>query len=478
MGFTESAFIFVLFPLGLGGYYLLHLLQRRFAVLRDLRLRDVFLCLFSLLFYSFFNLYYLTWILIMIGVTYAAGILLKKCTSKKPALIVSLVILIGILFYFKYSVFVLRGANTWFGTNFSAEDIIPPLGISFITFSSISYLMDVYRGDAPAGSPLDVAFYLTFFPKVISGPIVLWKDFADKLRRPRPSTDLFITGINRIAIGFFKKVVLADTLGAFVSETTANLNLGIDVGSAWVMVLLCYFQIYLDFAGYSDIAVGLAAVFGYEIDNNFSFPYTATSITEFWKRWHISLGRWFKEYLYIPLGGNRRSKARTLLNLLIVFLITGIWHGAGLLYILWGLLHGFCRVIEALLRDNKIYRRVPAFFRWLVTNFIVMIGWTAFFFTSFDGLKQFFGILFGTAVPDHPGLTIEYYCNLKLILAVVCALLGSYLFSIKRLRALPDRLRRNKVTFALSELVILAAFVLSLIFMINSAYTPFLYFGY
>ncbi|MGC4017980.1 MAG: MBOAT family O-acyltransferase [Muricomes sp.] len=204
-----------------------------------------------------------------------------------------------------------------------------PLGISFITFSAVSYVVDIYRGDSSAGSILDTALYISFFPKVVSGPIVLWKDFQPQIKNRTVNDVQFMDGLNRIMIGYAKKVLLADSFGLMVADIQQKMEAGMDVPTAWWCALLYMLQIYYDFAGYSDIALGFGKLLGFQFKENFHFPYVSASITEFWRRWHISLGAWFREYIYIPLGGNRKGKTRTLVNLFIVFLVTGIWHGAG-----------------------------------------------------------------------------------------------------------------------------------------------------
>lgn len=477
MGFTTSIFIFVLFPICLAGYYLCHFVQNKFHALKKARLKDIFLCLFSLFFYSFFNLYNLCFIILLIAVTFGFGKLIEKAKGK-DALITAISIFVLTLFFFKYFEFSLNSIAGFFSTEFQIESIIAPLGISFIIFSAISYVMDIYRKDAKSGGLLDTALYISFFPKVISGPIVLWKNFRSQLSLVKPDVDLFAKGINRICIGFAKKVILADTFGLFVNEALENLNIGIDMASAWIIVLFFFFEIYFDFAGYSDISIGISNILGFEFDNNFNFPYLSTSITDFWKRWHISLGVWFKEYLYIPLGGNRKSKSRTIFNLLAVFLVTGIWHGAGLPYLLWGIMHGICRAFEKLVSGFKVYQRIPRLFKWAVTIFIVMMGWTAFCFNSWTELVDFWKVLFGVKSFEQTGITVLYFCNVKAISVTATALLGSTVFGLPPIKKLVLKMRTYPLFYTVSELIVILIFIIALIFMINSTYSPFLYFQY
>lgn len=350
------------FPLCIGGFYLSLFIEHH---TKRVRVKNVFLILASLLFYGWTGLHNLMGLIVYILLVFVLGKWLQqiKFGLSKIYISICIVILSSILFYFKYFNFMNHAIDAVIGVNIINHHIYAMAGISFITFSAISYLIDVYRNDARAGNLWEVALYLTFFPKIISGPIVLWKDFSNSYLKPSYSLSNFIYGLNRIIIGLSKKVILADSFGATINNIEASSS--IDCVTAWGCAFLYYLQIYYDFSGYSDIAIGLSKVFGFNVAENFNFPYRSLSITEFWRRWHISLGNWFKEYVYIPLGGNRKGKKRTLCNLFIVFFITGVWHGAGMGYLFWGVLHGVCVLGERCLKDTSFYNKIPSYIKWL-----------------------------------------------------------------------------------------------------------------
>lgn len=246
------------------------------------------------------------------------------------------------------------------------KSLVAPLGISFLTFSAISYIVDIYRGNATSGSLIDCMLFLSFFPKIISGPIILWKDFQAQINNISISFNMNIEGINRIMIGFAKKVILADSFGVCLNLISLT---NVDRITAIGGVFLYMLQIYYDFSGYSDIAIGISYLLGFKVKENFNFPYRSISISEFWRRWHISLGTWFREYIYIPLGGSHGSLNKTLRNLAIVFALTGIWHGAGFNYILWGGINAIFAIAERLFRNNTYYIKTPKIIKYVITRF-------------------------------------------------------------------------------------------------------------
>lgn len=392
-----------------------------------------------------------------------------------------LVLSIGILYHFKYYPILAPIISNYF---YIAPDkysnITVPLGISFITFSAISYFVDIYRDDAKAGSFFDCLLYILFFPKVVSGPIALWKEFLPQIKKRKPtSLDSFVEGVNLIAIGFAKKVIFADTFGLHADQIKGQC---IDAPTAWLGWLLYAFQIYYDFAGYSDIAIGLSRMFGFHLDNNFDFPYRSLSITEFWRRWHISLGSFFRNYIYIPLGGNRKGIHRTLVNLFIVFLITGIWHGSGMAYIIWGILHGLCVVFERTIKDKKWYIKCPWFFKWLATFFVSASAWQFFRYggngvAAFAAMAQMLGIHNSYTAADIT-FSWRYYANNKTLVLLLIAFAGATLPGDKRVRALYEKCEKNKVFYFAQEFMLLCLFIISITFMISSSYSPFIYFQF
>lgn len=462
------------------------LIQRKLRK-KHLRLCDIFLILASLGFYGWAGLKGLICLCLYILLVYALGRNAGKGAGNKNSrnirkrgivVRVAIVALAGILYFCKYFAFTVTVLNKGLHTHFDAMNFLAPLGISFITFSAISYVIDIYRGDSEPGSFLDAALYLTFFPKVVSGPIVQWKDFSRQIKSRKLNVEQFLEGLNRIMLGYGKKVILADTFGAVIANMQYKAGAGMDMPSAWLCALLYMLQIYYDFAGYSDIALGLASLFGFSLKENFHFPYVSASISEFWRRWHISLGAWFREYIYFPLGGNRKGRDRTLVNLLIVFLVTGIWHGAGWNYMLWGALNGVCVVTERCIRDKKLYQKIPHGVKWAVTMFIVLISWQIFRLPSLYDVLRFLGLMCGAVRCHTVDFTIAYFLTPKLITLVVIGVLGAAALHQKRLYALRQRIERSKGLFAVQELFLFALMLLSVMFMVNSTYSPFIYFQY
>lgn len=318
MGFTAQTFLFIFLPLSIVAYLLCTRLHRPL-------LNNILLALMSLAFYVFCGLHALVVFLGLIVFVYLMGVLIgyaRQAAGEKASrrwMALGAAALVALLFLCKYLTFLLDTLSALLPLELSFDGFIIPAGLSFIVFESISYLVDISRGLATPGSPLDAFVFLSLFPKVISGPIVLWRDFQPQLaQRPEPDADDAVEGLRRIIIGYSKKAILADTFGDQIARIDGVLLAGgVDTPTMWLRALLYFFQLYYDFSGYSDIAIGLCRVFGFSIKENFNFPYISTSITEFWRRWHISLGSWFREYVYFPLGGNRRGNVY--LNLFVVF---------------------------------------------------------------------------------------------------------------------------------------------------------------
>lgn len=509
MGFTTQTFIFLFFPLCVISYYLANLLSTKgplAGVLSKIRLCDIILVAASLVFYGWAGVSNVWNLCIYIAIVYAFGwgIQFKrelkyrgfnalysndddeadepgedgKPRKKKTDWIVLGIMAAGVvvvtvfLVYYKYADFL----TDIFSSAKKASSIVAPIGISFITFSAISYIVDIYRGDAKSKNPLDCALYLCFFPKLISGPIVLWKDYRPQCGKRQLSVDTLFEGVERIMIGFAKKLIIADTFGACIAKTT---GVAIDVPTAWGMNLLFMFQLYFDFSGYSDIAIGLSKIFGFEFEENFNFPYLATSITDFWRRWHISLGTWFKEYIYIPLGGSRKGKLRTILNLALVFFLTGLWHGAGWTFIIWGLINGLFRILEKLMENSRFYDAIPSFFKWLMTMVIVYFCWTIFRFTDLSELIDWFKLMFGINTASSVPYTFLYYFDWQIIAFAVISLFGSTILGLEGVKDYFERVRENSAGFMFfRQLLGLVLFAVAIMFMVSSTYSPFLYFQY
>ena len=342
MIFSSSLFMFFFFPFSVLVYYLAGIFKKN-------NLQNIVLICLSLFFYSWAGIDYGKYMICFVFIVYLFGIFiefLKDAKFKHMLFItgIAICLLFAMLFYYKYYNFTVSVLNQFMNMQIVAKTIFAPLGISFVVFSATSYIIDVYRGE-DAGTILDVALYILLFTKIVQGPIVQWKDFSKQTTERKVSLELFTSGVERVMIGLGKKVIVADTLGAVVSSVLSDLgNYALDRPTLWLCALAYMIQIYFDFSGYSDIAIGISRLFGFDFKENFNYPYVSSSVTEFWRRWHISLGTWFREYLYIPMGGNR--KGNVYVNLFIVFLATGIWHGASWNFILWGLMNAVLVVLE------------------------------------------------------------------------------------------------------------------------------------
>ncbi len=483
MNFTSPLFLFVCMPLWVIFYYLLQGGEHCFPILKKIEIKDWFLAIVSIGFYSWSGVVNALKLCVYIIAVYCMGNLIEKGRKDNGRLgfVLLLVGCVGsvlTLCFFKYMNAIESMFIDFFNKDMHFKSMIAPLGISFITFSALSYIIDIYRGSAKAGTFREAVLYISFFPKVVSGPIILWKDFAIKISNRNIDSEKLLNGINRIAIGLSKKVILADTLGTVVQKIQNQTINGIDGITAWGCAFLYMLQIYYDFSGYSDVAIGLSGLFGFEVDDNFNFPYTSLSITEFWKRWHISLGKWFKEYIYFPLGGNRKGSGRTLLNLFIVFLVTGIWHGSGWKYLCWGIMHGICCIIERCVKGKLWYQRIPKFLRWISTMFIVMIGWETFRLESLGAVRDFIQIMFGFRTFSSITFTYNYFFSYKVVCMIIIAVVGSTLFSKEIFKRELEKLKKLPLFFCMQESLILILMILSIICMTNSTYSPFIYFQY
>lgn len=369
-----------------------------------------------------------------------------------------------LLFYFKYtnfffSIFHLPGVN-----------VTLPLGISFYTFQTISYLVDVYKKEVkPQKSFLDFALYVTMFPQLIAGPIVRYRDIEPSLKHRKISFVRMGYGANFFLRGLAKKVLLANNIGELASKIMA-LNTGNrSMATAWLGAIAYTLQIYFDFSGYSDMAIGLGEMFGFSFKKNFDYPYLSTSITEFWRRWHISLGQWFKEYVYIPLGGNRKGRAKQIRNILIVWMLTGLWHGAGWNFILWGLYYGILLIIEKIFL-GKYLEKLPRLLQHVYTMFLIVIGWVLFMSDGLSMVGSYLYSMFGNVSNMCDSAFLYYLCSYGFILLAGILCCGKF---VPRLFAL---LMENRPVFAAAVKMVLFFFILCNL--VYDSYNPFLYFRF
>lgn len=500
MNFTTPIFIFIFMPITLLIFLILDAMEKRKiwnSLLVRFRIKDLSLISLSLIFYMWVCFDdVIKFIIYIVGIWLAGqwierkrdlyvqifqqnrddkDSVYKKISISAFILLFAVLLILFCLVHFKYMPLLAEIWNELFRGNWIKESIMAPIGISFITFSSISYLADIYRGDASGGGIIDCALYLTFFPKVISGPIVLWKDFRTTLENQMITLEGFVSGLNRIAVGFAKKLILADQFGACISKAVASET---DAVTGWGMAILYMLQIYYDFSGYSDIAIGLARLLGFEFRENFNFPYRSRSISEFWRRWHISLGTWFREYIYFPLGGSRRGERRALWNVAVVFALTGIWHGAGWNYLLWGGMNGAMVIIEKVVKDKRFYQKLPDFLKWLVTMGITFLGWQFFRFQTFAEVWEWLKLMFGMLQNETIYYSWEYFFDMQIVVLAVIGGIGSILPGVRGIQECHRIFSGKGIGFVIQESVILFLFVIAILFMVNSTYSPFIYFQY
>lgn len=466
MVFSSTIFLCVYLPLVLLGYYIC-----------PKKGRNLFLLIVSLVFYAWGEPKYVFLMIFSILVNYIFGRLMDKHRENKKRLklmlVLSVVIDIGLLSVFKYTDFIITNVNAIFGANFDLLNIALPIGISFYTFQAMSYTIDVYRDDVRVQKNLiDFGMYITMFPQLIAGPIVRYADVQDQLADRSVTTADFSEGIMRFVVGLGKKVLLANQMGAVWSDIYA---LGGDVSAlmAWTGAIAYTFQIYFDFSGYSDMAIGLGRMFGFKFPENFRYPYQSVSITDFWRRWHITLSTWFKEYLYIPLGGNRRGLARQALNLLIVWSLTGFWHGAGWNFVMWGLYYFVILFIEKLFL-LKALDKLPKFFRHVYALLLIIIGWVIFASDDVSVLLPYLGSMFG-ANGAIGGMDV-YTLLTKAVLLIICCIASTEL--PKKLFISAAGAMNEKAAFTLKSVLMIALLALSMILLIGDSYNPFLYFRF
>ena len=466
MVFSSLEFIFVFLASVLAVYYLV-----------PPKARNIVLLLFSLVFYGWGEPVYVFLMIATITVDYICGYIIGRDLDSKPkrakvTLIVSIVINLALLGVFKYYDFFAGTLNSLLGRGvFPTLGLTLPIGISFYTFQALSYVIDVYRRDARVQKNI-AAFgtYVTLFPQLIAGPIVRYADVDDQLRERTHSLTLFASGCRTFICGLAKKILLANAAGAMWNSLSAAAEP--DAFGAWLAIVFYTFQIYFDFSGYSDMAIGLGKMFGFSFRENFYYPYVSESITEFWRRWHISLSTWFREYVYIPLGGNRKGVGRTYFNLFCVWLLTGLWHGASWNFVLWGLYYFALLVIEKtfLLR---LLERAPKFLRHIYSMAAVIFGWLLFVIEDVSSIGAYLSRMFGGTGVFATQITVyELVRNLVFLAILILA-------STPAPKKLWNKMYSKGTPWRIVQSVVCAiAFVLCIAYLVDSSYNPFLYFRF
>lgn len=466
MVFSSLTFIFMYLPITLVLYYLLPFRGYRNFVLFGS----------SLLFYSWGEPIYVWLMMIEILLNYCFGILINGCESKKVKkilLMVDVVVNLGVLGILKYSNFIIEIVNQLFHLTIPSHHLIMPIGISFYTFQVLSYVIDVYRGVVPVqNNIISLGTYVTMFPQLIAGPIVRYETVSEELNHRKESIDDFANGLRRFILGLGKKVILANNI-AIVSDTIFQKIALSDYTSfiSWLAAISFALQIYYDFSGYSDMAIGLGKMFGFHFLENFNYPYISRSITEFWRRWHMSLGTWFKDYVYIPLGGNRCNKLRWMLNVLIVWILTGLWHGAAMNFIFWGLYFGLILMIEKLFL-KKFLDKVPVLSN-AYALILVLIGWVLFNSSSQVQIIRFLETMFTSL----PVLNMEFIADqgwVSLIPYYFAAFIGCFPFVGRVL----NKMNQYVITGLLYDIYCICIVLFCIVLLINNTYNPFIYFRF
>ena len=467
MVFSSLAFIFVFLPILLLVYFI-----------SPYKYKNIILLTFSIIFYALGEPRYILLIIISMIINYILSILIynnKENKDKKKLLLFTTILLnIAVMVFFKYYSFIIDNVNLIFNSNLNVIEIPLPLGISFYTFQLISYIMDVYKGKlTPQKNVVKFSLYLLMFPQLVAGPIVKYSDIEKQIDYRETNIIKFGQGVERFIIGLGKKVIIANNLGLIWDKVKLVNIESLSLFSAWIGIIAFTLQIYFDFSGYSDMAIGLGKILGFDFLENFNYPYISKSITEFWRRWHISLGSWFKEYLYIPLGGNKRGKLIQFRNIIIVWLTTGLWHGASWNFIIWGLYFGFILYFEKIFL-KKILGKLPKILCNLYTMIIVIIGWVFFdsnnLSSAIDYIKVMFG--FGNVNCDSLGM---YLFSTNVLLIVISIIIST--------NVLNKTIEQMKKYFKMNDLIItvfikIMIFIISIAYLISETYNPFLYFRF
>ncbi|WP_195516845.1 MBOAT family O-acyltransferase [Paraclostridium bifermentans] len=468
MVFSSLIFIFIFLPLVLVSYYI-----------APRRLRNTVILLASLLFYAWGEPTYIILIIISILINYLGALLIRvhiKNKDKSKFIFITLLLIdISILFFFKYYGFAIECLGSIIGLDLKVKSISLPLGISFYTFQQISYIADIYMQKVkPERNLIDFATYITMFPQLIAGPIVKYDDIHKQLANRKESINKFGEGVQRFIIGLGKKVILANNIGVISTQVKeVNLN-DLSIVLSWIGIIAFTLQIYFDFSGYSDMAIGLAKMFGFDFLENFDYPYISKSITEFWRRWHMSLGGWFREYIYIPLGGNKKGTLIQVRNLFIVWFTTGLWHGASTNFVVWGLYFGVILFIEKIyLKD--LLKKIPSIFSHIYTLIIVMIGWIIFDMNTLTDSGHYIKIMFGFGNNIFIDNLAKYILTNNFIILLIGLICSTKLIKIY-MNKIKSTFRENDV-FLITAINLLIL-IISTAYLVGASYNPFLYFRF
>lgn len=473
MLFSSPVFIFLFLPIVLLVYYL---------ILRKSRtLQNIFLFLASLFFYAWGEPKFVLVMVLSIIINWILGLLVHRYRERKKIcmllLTVDVALNLGLLFVFKYLNFANNIVHSLIGVRLGIPQIALPIGISFFTFQAMSYVLDVYREKGQVQKDiLCVGLYISFFPQLIAGPIVRYETVANEIRNRKETLDDFFDGFARFVMGLAKKVLLSNSfalLADAVFDASAKGGAGLSAASYWLGAVAYAMQIFFDFGGYSDMAIGLGRMFGFHFLENFNYPYISKSVSEFWRRWHISLGSWFRDYVYFPLGGSRVKKGRMIFNLFVVWSLTGLWHGANFTFITWGLMYFCLLVFEKLTGFDKKQGKLLNVFKWLYTMVCVLLGWVLFRAENIANAAKYILSMFGLRGNGLIDPAFWAYLSQNLVLLLIGGLLCTPV-----MRTLRQRIKLNPVLEILHSLLLIGLFVLSIASLVSGAYDPFIYFNF
>ena len=458
MVFSSIEFLYWFLPISIILYFTAFKKGKNFVLL---------LC--SLFFYFYGEQKYIVVMLLSILTSYAFGFLIDKAKNKKTPLIFSIFLSVIPLLYFKYTDFFIANTNSLLGTDFNLLRLVLPIGISFYTFQTISYTIDLYRGQANLQKNLiSYASYVSLFPQLIAGPIVRYTLIEKSLNERTHSLEKFSQGVFRFTIGLSKKILLANVIGEFCDKYTQSSSQS--VVFAWTFAIAYSLQIYLDFSAYSDMAIGLGKIFGFDFPENFNYPFISKSITEFWRRWHMTLGTWFRDYVYIPMGGNRVSKPKWIINILVVWLLTGFWHGANWNFIIWGLYFAILLAVEKLFLA-KILEKLPSVISRTYLLLTVLVSFLIFASEDMNFFANNISILFGQAEFVNPE-TIYYLKSYAII--IIIGIIASTPFVKNLINSKKD----SNIIQVLSPIVMILLLIVSTAFLVDGSFDPFLYFRF
>ena len=464
MIFSSIIFIFTFLPIVLAIYYI-----------SPKKFRNFVLLIASLVFYAWGEPVYIFLMIFTTIFNYlmALWINVRKGKKKRIFLIVTVIVNLLILGYFKYYGFLIEIINSIFHVSIKYTQLALPIGISFYTFQTLSYVVDVYLKKVKVQKNLiDFGTYVTMFPQLVAGPIVKYSDIEKQLKNRKESFDNFGIGVEKFIIGLGKKVLLANNIGMLWNTIQAQNLENISVLTAWLGAIAYTMQIYFDFSGYSDMAVGLGRMFGFKFIRNFKYPYISKSVTEFWRRWHISLSSWFKEYVYIPLGGNRKGVLKQCRNLLIVWTLTGLWHGASYNFVAWGLYYGVLLIFEKFIFE-RVLNKLPVLIKKIYTMIIVIVGWVLFAAPNLSWAVKYIKILFFIGKNKFIDGNFKYYLNNNLILLIILIFA-----SRPSLKNIFNSIKKSRGGYAISIILQCALFILVIAYLLNASYNPFLYFRF